>query len=303
MKKMILLLAVLLMTAPAMAAVTITVSDSGDGWAVISYDANGAPDFIRAFALDITASNDVSIVDYSDADANYWVYPGSIDINELGGVNDVGNPIALSSFPGTLSGIDTNAVTIEMGALFEAGVQGPPSASGVLLKLQLDPGAAADGAEICVVGNAIRGNIVLKNASSEAPAEACAVVDVAPGGLCPGDVTGTVSGWVMGPPPDFINYFDISLWEGPSGTLNSTDVQALIYLLTDESGSVSPVPAEALAGDVTGTVSGWVMGPPPDFINYFDINLWEGPNGTLNSTDVQALIYLLTDSSGSYTCP
>jgi len=121
--------------------------------------------------------------------------------------------------------------------------------------------------------------------------------------LCPGDVTGTVTGWVVGGPPLFINYFDISLWQGSSGTFNSTDVQALNYLLNDEGGSVSPVPAEALAGDVTGTVSGWVNGPPPDFINYFDKTLWEGPNGTLNSTDVQALIYLLTDEGGSYTCP
>jgi len=121
--------------------------------------------------------------------------------------------------------------------------------------------------------------------------------------LCPGDVTDTVTGWVIELPPFGYDYFDITLWEGPDGRLNSSDVQALIYLLDYEGGSVNPVPTAALAGDVTGTVTGWVVGGPPDFIDYFDMSLWEGPNGTINSTDVQALIFLLTDSVGSYTCP
>ena len=212
MKKLILLLAVMLMTAPAMAAVTITVTDSDDGWAVISYDANGAgANFIRAFALDITASNDVNIVDY-DSVTEYWVHPGQIDINDAGEVNDAGSPIAGPGYPGTLSGIDTNAVTIEMGALFEAGGPGdPPAASGVLLRLQLDPNAAADAAEICVVGNAIRGNIVMKDASSEDPAQACAVVEVVPGGpTCPclGDICDTAT---TGGPDGKVDYGDWSM--------------------------------------------------------------------------------------------
>ena len=185
MKKMILLLAVMLMTAPAMAAVTITVTDDGDGWAVISYDATTETDFVRAFALDITASNDVNIVAYDSADANYWVYPGTIDINDAGGVNDVGTPIAPNGSPGALGGLGTNGITIEMGALFEAGVDDPPAAEGVLLRIQLDPAATADAADVCVVGNAMRGNIVMKDASSQAIDPAACQVVVVGGGTPP----------------------------------------------------------------------------------------------------------------------
>ena len=178
MKKLILLLAVMLMAAPAMADVTITVTDDGDGWALIEYSHDEGANFIRAFALDITASNDVNIVAIDSNNPDYWVYPGSIDINDAGGIDDEGSPVADAGYPGTLGGLDTNAVTIEMGALFEAGVDPDPAASGVLLRLQLDPAAAADAANVCVVGNAIRGNVVMKDASSNEPDEACAVVEV-----------------------------------------------------------------------------------------------------------------------------
>ena len=174
MKKIILLLAVMLMTAPAMAAVTITVTDDGGGWALIEYDATSEADFVRAFALNITA-DDANIIDIDSANASYWVYPGTIDINDAGGVNDVGSPIAPSDAPGALGGLDTNGVTIEMGALFEAGVDPEPAATGTLLRVQVD-GACT----VCVVGNSIRGNVVMKDASSIDPTEDCATIDVGP---------------------------------------------------------------------------------------------------------------------------
>ena len=182
MKKIILLLAVMLMTAPAMAAVTITVTDDGGGWALIEYDATSEADFVRAFALNITA-DDANIIDIDSANASYWVYPGTIDINDAGGVNDVGSPIAPNGSPGALGGLDTNGVTIEMGALFEAGVDPEPAATGTLLRVQVD-GACT----VCVVGNSIRGNVVMKDASSIDPTEDCAAID-GPGPVgCPQDV-------------------------------------------------------------------------------------------------------------------
>ncbi|MHC4069563.1 MAG: hypothetical protein ACYS18_03390 [Planctomycetota bacterium] len=212
MKKIILLLAVMLMTAPAMAAVTITVTDDGGGWAKIEYSHNEGANFIRAFALDIDA-NDANFVAYDSADSNYWVYPGTIDINDSGGVNDVGSPIAPNSYPGTLPGLDTNGVTIEMGALFEAGVDPDPCNAGTLLRLQVDTTC-----EVCVNGNAIRGNAVMKNAASNNPTEACATITVV-SDPCPCAIYGDIAGkpWVNGGAPDgLVDSYDVvkigSVW-------------------------------------------------------------------------------------------
>ncbi len=124
--------------------------------------------------------------------------------------------------------------------------------------------------------------------------------------LCPGDVTNTNTGYIPPAPPLFIPGFDITLWDGPNGVVDSVDLQAIILLLNFNGGtgwSISPVPAEAIAADVTATNTGYIPPAPPLFIPGFDMNLWDGANGTLDSVDVQALILLLKNNGWSYPCP
>jgi hypothetical protein len=185
MKKIILLLAIMLMASPAMATVTITVTDDGGSWARIDYSHDEGANFIRAFALDVN-TNGALITEIDSNHPAYWVYPGTIDINDAGGVNDVGSPVAPDSYPGTLGGLGTTGVTIEMGALFEGGVDPDPASSGTLLRVKVDGDC-----RICVNGNSIRGNVVMKDATSNDPTEACA--DITGGCACLGDVNGSTS--------------------------------------------------------------------------------------------------------------
>ena len=190
MKKIILLLAIMLMASPALAAVNITVTDAGDGsgWATIAY-AEGETDFVRAFALDITAA-DANIVEIDSISADYWVFPGSIDINDEGLVEDQGSPVAPSSYPGTLGGLDTNGITIEMGALFEVGVDPEPGATGTLLRIRVDATS-----EVCVAENSIRGGVVMKDPSATPTVGLeCQMVTVSAVVPCPWDVDG--NGWI-----------------------------------------------------------------------------------------------------------
>jgi hypothetical protein len=176
---------VLLTTAPVMANVIVTVTDAGDGsgWLTIAYDVNGEPNFVRAFALDIVAS-DANIVEIDSLSTDYWVYPGTIDINDAGEVNDAGSPVAPNDVPGALGGLGTSGITIEMGALFEEGVDPAPGGTGTLLRVRVDGDS-----EVCVTGNAMRGKVVMKDGSSHEPVSACSLVctPCLPPPCCPGD--------------------------------------------------------------------------------------------------------------------
>jgi len=102
MKKMILTLAVVLLAAPAWAAVEITLENLGEGVIQIGYDATGETELVRAFALDIVATdgNIIDINDYSvgDDNAGYGIFPGSfagnVTVNPTTGRVDswIGNP-------------------------------------------------------------------------------------------------------------------------------------------------------------------------------------------------------------------
>jgi len=174
--------------------VVITLTDEGDGsgWITVAYDATAAgPNFVRAFALDIVA-NDANIVEIDSLNADYWVYPGSIYIDANGEVNDFGSPVADPCvYPGTLGGLDTNGITIEMCALFEAGVDPEPAATGVLLRIRVDSYCP----EVCVSTNATRGGVVMSDGSSMDPVVECVqIVGCDPPPPCPWDVDG--NGWV-----------------------------------------------------------------------------------------------------------
>jgi hypothetical protein len=159
MKKFSLIVAVLLLAAPALAQVDITC-ECADGVVTISYDAG--TDTVRAFALDITVAGG-TITGYDTAvtyDPNYNIYPGSISIVD-GEVNDLGTPIGdPNDHVDTKAGLGTDAVTIEMGALYDLGGAAPPS-SGQLIKLMVDGGTT-----VTIEENDARGGVVLTDGST-----------------------------------------------------------------------------------------------------------------------------------------
>ena len=137
---------------------------------IISYEVSGGDPCVRAFALDaeLTDFNSSTpiVEDINDAalSADYWVYPGSIDINEAGAVNDVGTPIAdICDLPGdTLPGLGSDGVTIEMGSLY-VGAANAPDPCGTLIELIVD-----DDCNVIISENFSRGGVVSEGAASKA---------------------------------------------------------------------------------------------------------------------------------------
>ena len=134
---------------------------------VISYEIVASSNDVRAFAFDVTVQDpcgdpcsDAHIVGINEADLNvdYWVYPGSIDINEAGEVNDVGTPIADPCFVpvDTQGGLGTAGITIEMASLY-VGESNAPATSGVLLKFVVD-----DNCLVKMSKNVSRGGVVME---------------------------------------------------------------------------------------------------------------------------------------------
>ena len=165
MKKMVLVLAVLLFAVPAMATVTITCTADGNEVSVW-YDATSESELVRAFALDIIASDDANIVKMDSFDPNYPIYPGSIVISS-GSVTNSGSPICDGNYPGdgypgTKGGLDTNGVTIEMGSLY-VGEANEPDANGLLCKLYVDASCT-----VTIKENTIRSGVVMEDVTDPA---------------------------------------------------------------------------------------------------------------------------------------
>jgi hypothetical protein len=181
MKKMIFALAVLMITAPVWAAVTVSCTDEGGGVCAVRFDATGEePNLVRAFALDITLDNDAKIIAVDDSvNADYYIYPGSIVITG-GVVSSYGSAKADPNlYAGTL-GLEPNSMTIEMGSLYApaTGIGSPnaPATSGELLRFTVDKDCIVSIAE-----NAARGGVVMEDASSPTsnlPCVACCSIVV-----------------------------------------------------------------------------------------------------------------------------
>ena len=174
MKKTIVTLSVVMLTAPAWAGVAITVTDLGDGMAGIDYSGT---ELARAFALDITvdAGTIDAISDFAVGDDNnsYGIFPASFSRNIVvdpvtGDVSDWAvagyTPVADAGDPGALGGLGTDGITIEMGSLYDT--KAPPLSGRLCVITCSEP------CKVTVTTNATRGNIVLEDASE-------AVVDLA----------------------------------------------------------------------------------------------------------------------------
>jgi len=153
MRKIVLALLVLLLAVPAMATVEVRCAQVSDTLQVIvTYDVDDGNDF-RAFGIKISVDNGKSISDIDVNDADYWVFPGSIDINEAGEVDDVGSAIAAQ---------DSNSFILEMGSLYKVGSDEDhntvPPTSGWIAKFVVDGDC-----NVAIDNDAPRGGVVMEN--------------------------------------------------------------------------------------------------------------------------------------------
>jgi len=178
MKKIIFVLATLMFAAPAVAGVTICTQKSGNE-VTLTYDASGEAELVRAFALDITVDG-ATITSVKNPNPSYNIYPGSIEINpDTGQITNEGTPVAdAGQYDGTLGGLGTNGVTIEMGSLYADG-ETPPAKTGNIITLVLSgPGT------VNITENVIRGGVVMEDPDVPSNFTVC-TTDV-----CPGDLNG-----------------------------------------------------------------------------------------------------------------
>jgi hypothetical protein len=267
MKKIISVLVVLLLAAPAMGALSVTCAQGDDGECIVSYGgADNDANRPRAFALGISLSGGAVVVTEPTAnyDADYYIYPGSITISG-GNVTSWGTPVA--NDPNTGAGYST--MTIEMGSLYatsDTKHSSPPPASGELFRFTVDADTT-----VSITENAIRGKVVKENGGNYPSLDTQCDITVNPCGTCPMDISG---------------------WEGegiPDGYVTMTDVMYLLGVLEGCDGGECDVttlePAEAC----------------------LDVSGWEGegiPDGYVTMTDAMYILGVLGGcDGGECECP
>lgn len=163
MKKILLVLAILLIASPTWAGLTITAEQVGDSNTVrISYDMDDTdPNLPRAFALEISLSqeNDANIGPVTLVHPEFHVYPGSIVITG-GVVTNQGTPVAVS---------DQNSIIVEMGSLYAGDDPchtSPPAENGILLEFLVENNQDCN---VVLAENAIRGGVVMEDTTQEFP--------------------------------------------------------------------------------------------------------------------------------------
>ena len=170
MKKGIILSQVCLLAGLARATVLVSVQDT-NGLAAIRYQCT-AGEVVRSFALDVSVNKGmiVGISNFfrgeSKAGAGgYGVFPAAFrdHITVTSGTNanwdavDY-NPLAVvaDSPTNTLPGLNSSGVTLEFGALWDAGTPAAiPPAAGTLCTLEL-----SEPAQVSIAANAVRGGVV-----------------------------------------------------------------------------------------------------------------------------------------------
>jgi hypothetical protein len=179
MKKIISVLVVLLLAAPAMGALSITCTQGDTGECIVSY--SGADDDAnrpRAFALDISLSDGAVVVSepVGSYDAQYYIYPDSIIISG-GKVTDWGTPVAAG-------GASSSTMTIAMGSLYatsDTKHTNPPPTFGELFRFTVDATTTVD-----ITENAIRGKVVKENRGNYPSLDTSCVITAVG---CPYDIT------------------------------------------------------------------------------------------------------------------
>ena len=168
----IFVLLVAMLVAPAFGArVDVECTCPPDSCEVTVQYINTEPNHVRAFALDIILDNPdaniVSVHGYDPVYDDYYIYPGSIDVNtDTNNIDNYGSFVASKAkYPdGTRPGLDSNAMTIEMASLYwPTGGNSPnaPADSNILFKFYV----TAD-TNIIIQLNTKRGGIVMEDGNS-----------------------------------------------------------------------------------------------------------------------------------------
>ena len=160
-KRVIFLLVIMLPASASTATVFLACTDLGNGVVQLSYDSSQEAYRVSGFGLDIRVSSGI-ITSVGNLNSDYWVYPGQIVIY-AGQLVDLGTPVCSPDYPGTLGGLGTHGMTIEMGALYHPDdpIHNTPPPNGVLLTFTVSATC-----NVSVTENAVRGGVVLEDSSS-----------------------------------------------------------------------------------------------------------------------------------------
>jgi hypothetical protein len=217
MRKLCFMLTTLLLTAPAFAGVVISCAQVTDTNQVeVGYTFSDDANRPRAYGLDIQLDNGMLIggIVSGSEHAEYWVYPGTIEIAANGSITEEGTPMAPGGAFGALPGSDSNGMTIEMGSLYNDPCdplhQDPPTSPGVLFRFTV---YGAGDCNVTISGNGARGNVVLEDTEQADVSYGTCYVQL---DICPFSVGMVISG-------DTITQAMRDIWE----TL--TDQQKLIW--------------------------------------------------------------------------
>ena len=223
MRTLILGLVIVLLAVPVMAKVTIEiVQRPGELVADINYTLDGAEtELARAFAVNITVNdgNIVSVADFAVGDDNggYGIFPANfsrhINVTANGEVDDWSSPdytpVADGADPGAEAGLGTNAITIELGSLYETETQAPGT-SGRLCSITVTKDCQA-----CPTLNAMRGGVVMESAAAAADVELICGDIVTAQPLCFPDTFTTFADWQAYGEPDC--WCNSAIKEGATG--------------------------------------------------------------------------------------
>jgi hypothetical protein len=181
MKKLVLVLAALLLASPAMSALTVECEDLGSLQCGVKYTADTAADLGRGFALSISLDSGATIASIDEESAAYWVNPENIVITG-GVVTDEGSAVVAG-------GTGQASMVVEMGSLhYPADVNSvnAPALTGYLVKF-----TASAACTVTVDADASRSaggsTGVVDYAAASKDAGLPTTCDLVDGGCCGGD--------------------------------------------------------------------------------------------------------------------
>jgi len=167
MRRILLVVAILLIATPAFATVTVNAVYKGSGVVEVNYACSNG-EAVRAFALDINVNSPLTIDTintFQVGDNNgYGIFPGKfrdvINPTSPNWVDPNYNPVAPTADAGAKGPLGTSAITIELGSLYTAGHA--PGSSGTLCRLVVNNHAGGNGA-LALALNTLRGGVVMEN--------------------------------------------------------------------------------------------------------------------------------------------
>ena len=177
MKKLILVLAILVIAAPAFAAFDVSLVQLAGNNVQIRYTGADPCNLPRAFALvidvnggkaDINGVTGYKTGQSTSASRGFGIYPAKITINGAGDVNDWGNPIADKNDPlpaGADQILPSNKLVLEFGSLYApvADKNQAPATDGNLCTLSIDCNGTGNPTITLTDESTYRGGVVLEN--------------------------------------------------------------------------------------------------------------------------------------------